>query len=404
MWRAIISSSSVGIDIDGDAAVRPRDQRSARRVGGRIELDAEPGQLLGDARPHGRRVLADAGREHEGVEPAERRRQHAGVEADAIDEIVERERGPRIGARLELAHVVADAGQALQAALVVEQLLHRGGAHALLIDQIEHDAGIDLAGPRAHRQAVERGEAHRALDAAARRQRAHRGAAAEMRDDHAPARDRRRDLRQALRDVFVGKAVEAVAAHAFGVEALRDRVVVGKRAVAAMKGGVEAGDLRQIRKARADRADRRQVVGLMQRRERNVALESRKHVVVDQDRPIVVRAAMDDAMADRDRDRGFCVSRSQAPTFCIAAGRSGTSSAPIGLVDQRRAVGPARRAGAGASPMPSIWPLIRRLSSLGARGPEHLELDARRAGIDDEDRVHGGHAAGSAAMRRRASA
>ena len=40
---------------------------------------------------------------------------------------------------------------------------------------------------------------------------------------------------------------------------------------------------------------------------------------------------------------------------------------------------------------------------------EDLELDARRAGIDDEDRVHGGHAAGSAvhagaAHRRRATA
>ena len=112
-----------------------------------------------------------------------------GIEPDAIDEIVERESALRIGARLELAHVVADARKALEAAFAVEQILHRAGAHAFLVDQIEHDAGIDLARPRAHRQAVERGEAHRAFDAAAVRERAHRGAAAEMGDDDPAVRD-----------------------------------------------------------------------------------------------------------------------------------------------------------------------------------------------------------------------
>ena len=33
------------------------------------------------------------------IEPAERRRQHAGVEPDAIDEMVERERGAGLAAR-----------------------------------------------------------------------------------------------------------------------------------------------------------------------------------------------------------------------------------------------------------------------------------------------------------------
>ena len=46
------------------------------------------------------RVLADAGGEHEGVEPAEGGREHAGVEPDAIDEMVERERRLRVVARL----------------------------------------------------------------------------------------------------------------------------------------------------------------------------------------------------------------------------------------------------------------------------------------------------------------
>ena len=40
----------------------------------------------------------------------------------------------------------------------------------------------------------------------------------------------------------------------------------------------------------------------------------------------------------------------------------------------------------------------------GCLDREDLEFHARRAGVDDEDRIHGVHAAGSAAMRRRASA
>ena len=81
------------------------------------------------------------------------------------------------------------AGKALEAAVAIEQVLDRSRIHAFLLDEVEHDTGIDLARPRAHGQAVERGEAHRAFDAAAVGQRAHGGAAAEMGDDHAPAGD-----------------------------------------------------------------------------------------------------------------------------------------------------------------------------------------------------------------------
>ena len=53
--------------------------------------------------------------------------------------------------------------------------------------------------------------------------------------------------RQALGDVFVGQAVEAVAPDAFGMQLVRNRVVVGERIVIAMEGGIEARDLRQVR-------------------------------------------------------------------------------------------------------------------------------------------------------------
>ena len=93
--------------------------------------------------------------------------------------------------------------------------------------------------------------------------------------------------------------MEAVAAHARVVELLRQREHLRERRVGAVERGVEAGDLRQLRRALQQRADRREVVRLVQRRERHELLELRHDRGVDADRRGVVGAAVDDAMADR---------------------------------------------------------------------------------------------------------
>ena len=95
-----------------------------------------------------------------------------------------------------------------------------------------------------------------------------------MGHDHSSLRDVRRNLRQARRDVFVREAVKAVAADALGVEMLGDRVVVGDGGVLAMEGRIEARDLGQPRPVRHHRPDRRQIVRLVQRRERDIAFEA----------------------------------------------------------------------------------------------------------------------------------
>src|SRR5690606_34243098 len=105
-------------------------------------------------------------------------------------------------------------------------------------------------------------------------QRAHGGATAEMRDDHSSVRKHGCDLRQMIGDVFVGEAVKAVAAHAFGVKFLWDREVIGERAMAAVESGVETRHLRQLRPKFKDRADRREIVRLVKRRKRNVTREA----------------------------------------------------------------------------------------------------------------------------------
>src|SRR4051812_37317779 len=90
--------------------------------------------------------------------------------------------------------------------------------------------------------------------------------------------------------------MKPVAAHALRVETLRDGVVIRDRAVAAMESGVEAGDLRQIGGTRKDCANGRKVMGLMKRRERGQALEIADHLLVYQNRTVVVGTAMHHAM------------------------------------------------------------------------------------------------------------
>ncbi len=64
----------------------------------------------------------------------------------------------------------------------------------------------------------------------------------------------------------------------------------------------------------------------------------------------------------------------------------------------------ADRAEAGARADSLHLPLDQTFEVCGGLDREDLKFHARRAGVDDEDRVHGVYAAGSAAMRRRASA
>ncbi len=223
-----------------------------------------------------------------------------------------------------------------------------------------------------------------------------------MRDDHPPMGDVGRDLGQALRDVFVRQSMKAVAPHPLFVQAPGNRKMIGKRVMAAMEGGIEASDLRQLGSLRQQRADRRQVVGLVQRCERDVTIETGEDFAVDQHRTRVFGTAVYDAMADGD----------EIDLLRLAQPRPGSLQRRreiahlvrrVGAVDQRFCVG-----AFGAQPRPRADPvhlaLDQALEIAASPDLEDLELEARGAGIDDEDRVHGGHAAGTAAVWRRASA
>ena len=104
-----------------------------------------------------------------------------------------------------------------------------------------------------------------------------------------------------LGDALIRQPVKSVAADAFLVEALRQRVAVGNFGMAAMKRRIEAGDLRKLRLSLQQRADRAKIVRLMERRKRRESLKPLEHNIVDEVGSLKVRAAMHYTMTHRDR-------------------------------------------------------------------------------------------------------
>jgi hypothetical protein len=77
--------------------------------------------------------------------------------------------------------------------------------------------------------------------------------------------------------------------------------VIDDGAMRTMKRRVEAGNLSEFGTKCQQRPYHGEVVGLMQRCEWSIPLQALKHVFVDQNWSVVVRAAMDDAMTNRDK-------------------------------------------------------------------------------------------------------
>src|SRR4051794_6208126 len=155
-------------DVNPGPTCPGRNQACARRIDRRvcrlIQFDAEPAGFPADPRAERGGVLSDAGREHDGVQALHRNGQRSEGEAGPIDKVIQSQLGAWILAGEQITDVVADAGQTLEPAIVIEQVLDGIGGHALLREQVEDDAGVELPGACAHGQAVQRREAHGAVD------------------------------------------------------------------------------------------------------------------------------------------------------------------------------------------------------------------------------------------------
>src|SRR3954471_10812409 len=95
--------------------------------------------------------------------------------------------------------------------------------------------------------------------------------------------------------------MKTVAADTFGIERSGNGVVVRHQIVAAVKRRVETRNLREVRRTGREGPDRRQIVRLMQRRERYIAVEPRQYVRIDDNRLIKLRPAVNDPMPDGGR-------------------------------------------------------------------------------------------------------
>ena len=186
--------------------------------------------------------------------------------------------------------------------------------------------------------------------------------------------------------------MESVPSYALSIEPLRESIMVGQRAMTAVKGGIEAGDLRKAGAAREQRSNGRQVIGLVERRQRNIALKLRYDVGVQQHWLVVVRPAVDHSMTDRsDLDLANGPESLDRPHALIHADEMHLEARRSGVDDEngrQRSVGPdpvadlgivlAVHAGVGASLESTIDHFLAEVGRVGS--------DTRNAidHVDDE--------------------
>ena len=186
--------------------------------------------------------------------------------------------------------------------------------------------------------------------------RAHRRAVAQVGDDDAALRRCRVFCQQLVADRFIGQAVKAVAADALLVQRLRQREALVDLRLRAVESGVETGDLRHGREGRARGLHPRQVVRLVQRRQRLQRRHRGEDGVVDQHRPGKGRAPMHDAVAHGHHRRAADARQHLLQGLRVRQAR-GAKALDLARQQRRRQIAVARK---------------------------QRELDRRRAGVEGE--------------------
>ena len=166
--------------------------------------------------------------------------------------------------------------------------------------QEEGDGRVEVAGARAHDEALEGGHPHRGVHAAAGLDRGCARAVSQVERDQVQRSERTfQVLGRPLRDAAVGSPVEAVAAHVMLLVQIEgERVVIRAGRHRLVEGGVEHGDLGNVRHARPGDLDADDVRRVVEGSERDLLANRGDHLVVDQGRLREDLAAVNDAMPD----------------------------------------------------------------------------------------------------------
>lgn len=207
---------------------------------------------------------------------------------------------------------------------------------------------------------------------------------AEMRSHDTAIGNLGRHVPQPAGNVFIGEAMESVAAYALRIELLGDCKAVGHLGVSPVKRGIEAGNLGQVRKPMQDRPDRRKIVGLMQWGQRYKAFKLIEHSIGHDCWRRVGWSTVHDAMPDGHRQSSTHLG-AQEDHELVERGRHGgdLSRGPC-LVRQALASdapGPEARLHADAVDLPFQAPLKPVIPA----DLEHLKLDAGAARVEHQD-------------------
>ena len=197
---------------------------------------------------------------------------------------------------------VIDTGDALDTGLLIEQVVNLIYAHARLADKVENDAWVNIARTGTHGQTSQRGQAHRGINGAAIADGRSGSAVAQVKGDlvgmHRVATQQAWHL---LRDELVGGAVEAVAANiVLGCHLIIDGIQRGCRRQGVEEGGIEDGNVRDIRQHLASHADAVQVSRVVQWSQRDEVLNHGLDLVHDELRLGEEASAVDDTVANGD--------------------------------------------------------------------------------------------------------
>src|SRR5580700_9705153 len=135
------------------------------------------------------------------------------------------------------AHVAGESGNTQEAGFAVQDFIDLIGRTALVPNQIDQNAGIDVARARSHHDAFQRSESHAGVYALAVRDRGNGRAVAKMADDE-PRRIRSnvQQLGGAPRGVLHADAVESIAPDSALEPGIRTGINVGWR----LQRGVES--------------------------------------------------------------------------------------------------------------------------------------------------------------------
>ena len=243
---------------------------------------------------------------------------------------------------------------------MLQEVVHLRDGQSGRALQVGHDGWVEVATTGPHHQTLERGEAHRRVDAVSTLDRGGAGTVAQMQDDHVQVgQPASQQISRSAGDEAVRDAVKAVPP-----DVVRDGQLAiygiggGGAGEIGVEGGVEDRDVWHPRQRPAGCLDPGDAGWVVQRRQRDQVTQGPNHVVIDHGRLGESDAAVDDPVSHGPQHRTIVVQLGEH-----AVQRDRMVGRPAGLAD--------------LFDQPAL--------ALATGRVDRAVLDRRRAAVDNED-------------------